>query len=155
MVMLNLRITIINTLLYTECVIEKQSTLFNVIVELHNICLARVTLSCYERICFANLTQNWWHVQILKPGCSKFISSQYIIIPIIHCLQKAWFKALNNGSGSSHCVQSTSGQAYIARVLNVLKIDIETKFFSSCSYNINGAQNCTAGYLRTDVAPTL
>lgn len=37
--------------------------------------------------------------QILKAERSKVISSQYIIIPIICCLQKARFKALNKGSG--------------------------------------------------------
>lgn len=38
-----------------ECVMEKQSKPLNVTVELHNICLANATWSCYEMICFANL----------------------------------------------------------------------------------------------------
>lgn len=131
----SLRITTIN-ILYS--VIKKQSKPLNVTVEPHNVYLATVTVSCYERICFPNLTQNWWDTQILKARHFKAVSSQYLISPIIHCLQKAWFKALNTTQWKIPTV--CSGQAYIARVLNALKIDIETKFSNSWSYNTNAAK---------------
>lgn len=66
--------------------------------ELHNIVLANVTLHCYKGICFADLTQNWWHIQILYIHF-KVISLQYIVFSAFCCLQKTWFKALNQGSG--------------------------------------------------------
>lgn len=45
--MFDLGITTINTWLYTECVIKKQSKPLTVTVEPH-ICLANGTLGCYE-----------------------------------------------------------------------------------------------------------
>lgn len=66
-----------------------------VTVELHKIALANVTLQCYKGICFADLTQNWWHIQIYIH--SEVNSLQYIVFSEFCCL--TWFKALNRGSG--------------------------------------------------------
>lgn len=77
---------------------EEQPKALNVVtIELH-IILANATLQCYKGICFADLTQNLWQIQMLYIH-SKVNSLQYIVFSAFCCLQKILFKALNQGSG--------------------------------------------------------
>lgn len=77
---------------------EEQPKPLNVVtVELHNIVFANVTLQCYKWIYFADLTQNWWHTQILYAH-SKVNFLQHIVFSAFCCLQKTLFKALNQSN---------------------------------------------------------
>lgn len=119
-------------------------------IELHNIVLANVTLHCYKGICFADLTQNWWHIQILYIHF-KVISLQYIVFSAFCCLQKTWFKALNQGSGRfSPFAEHFRSGLLCKSTKHILRQ-------SSPAHALTTAmeQNCTAGCLSADIAQTL
>lgn len=129
---------------------EKQPKPLNVVTtEVHKIVLANVILQWYKGICFAGLTQNWWHIQICIH--SEVNSLQYSAFSGFCCLQKTWFKALNQGSGRfPPCAEYFTSGLHYKSTKQILRR-------SSPSHALTTAteQNYTAECLNADIAQTL
>lgn len=130
---------------------EKQPKPLNVVTtEVHKIVLANVILQWYKGICFAGLTQNWWHIQILCIH-SEVNSLQYSAFSEFCFLQKTWFKALNQGSGRfPPCAEYFTSGLHYKSTKQILRR-------SSPSHALTTAteQNYTAECLNADIAQTL